>query len=300
MLLHSTFCLYCWKVGHPFHKGKQNTNFTNYMQCDNAGVSNHLWSLHCSCPLLEGQLQNVTVLASPLPLSSSRPPVQPSWLLTALRIPWENPGLRASAATAASYPPLLLCLPHSGVLSKSLLECHFIPEAAPWFNGHNGHCTMALWEAHCEVIKENTHAIWICKCTLPWDPWSRSLSWDSLSFLCYLSDAGRDWGQEEKGMTEDEMAGWYHQLNGCDFEWTLGIGDGQGGLACCNSWGCKELDTTEWLNWTEMNWTEYNIKFAYLFYFLSLPNVIWTPRGRYLCLFYSVSISKTLKSGNLS
>ena len=65
MLLHSTFCLYCWKVGHPFHKGKQNTNFTNYMQCDNAGVSNHLWSLHCSCWLLEGQPQNVTFWPHP-------------------------------------------------------------------------------------------------------------------------------------------------------------------------------------------------------------------------------------------
>ena len=66
------------------------------------------------------------------------------------------------------------------------------------------------------------------------------------------SDAGRDWGQEEKGTTEDEMAGWHHQLNGHEFEWTPGVGDGQGGLACCNSWGQKELDTTEWLNWTEL------------------------------------------------
>jgi len=65
------------------------------------------------------------------------------------------------------------------------------------------------------------------------------------------SDAGRDWGQEEKGTTEDEMAGWYHQLNGCEFEWTPGVGDGQGGLACYNSWSCKESDMTEWLNWTE-------------------------------------------------
>ena len=68
------------------------------------------------------------------------------------------------------------------------------------------------------------------------------------------SDAGRDWGQEEKGMTEDEMAGWHHWLNGQEFGWTPGVGDGQGGLACCNSWGRKELDTTEWLNWTELNW----------------------------------------------
>ena len=66
------------------------------------------------------------------------------------------------------------------------------------------------------------------------------------------SDAGRDWGQEEKGTTEDEMAGWHHWLDGHEFEWTLGVGDGQGGLACCDSWGCKELDMTEWLNWTDI------------------------------------------------
>ena len=65
------------------------------------------------------------------------------------------------------------------------------------------------------------------------------------------SDAGTDWGQEEKGTTEDEMAGWPHQLDRREFEWTPGVDDGQGGLACCNSWGCKELDTTERLNWNE-------------------------------------------------
>ena len=68
-------------------------------------------------------------------------------------------------------------------------------------------------------------------------------------------DAGRDWGQEEKGTTEDEMAGWHHRLDGHEFGWTPGVGDGQGGLACWNSWVCKESDTTEWLNWTELNWT---------------------------------------------
>ena len=65
-------------------------------------------------------------------------------------------------------------------------------------------------------------------------------------------DAGRDWGQKEKGTTEDEMAGWHHWLDGHEFEWTPGVGNGQGGLECCNSWGCKELDMTEWLNWTEL------------------------------------------------
>ena len=64
------------------------------------------------------------------------------------------------------------------------------------------------------------------------------------------SDAGRDWGQEEKGTTEDEMAGWHHWLFGCESEWTPGVGDGQGGLACCDSWGHKESDMTERLNWT--------------------------------------------------
>ena len=63
------------------------------------------------------------------------------------------------------------------------------------------------------------------------------------------SDAGRDWGQEEKGTTEDEMAGWHHRLDEHEFEWTPGVGVGQGGLACCDSWGRKELDTTEWLIW---------------------------------------------------
>ena len=61
-------------------------------------------------------------------------------------------------------------------------------------------------------------------------------------------DAGRDWGQEEEGMTEDEMARWHHRLNGHEFESPPGVGDGQGGLACCNSWGRKESDTTERLN----------------------------------------------------
>ena len=66
------------------------------------------------------------------------------------------------------------------------------------------------------------------------------------------SDAGRDWVQEEKGMPEDEMAGWHHWLDGRESEWTPGVGDGQGGLACCDSWGFKESDMTERLNWTRI------------------------------------------------
>ena len=66
------------------------------------------------------------------------------------------------------------------------------------------------------------------------------------------SDAGKDWGQEENWTTEDEMVGWHHRLNGHGFGWTLGVGDGQGGLACCSSWDHKESDTTKWLNWTDI------------------------------------------------
>ena len=70
-------------------------------------------------------------------------------------------------------------------------------------------------------------------------------------------DAGKDWGQEEKGTAEDEMVGWHHWLNGHEFEQTLGVGDGQEGLVCCCPRGRKELDTTERLNWTEC-FTEFN------------------------------------------
>jgi len=65
-------------------------------------------------------------------------------------------------------------------------------------------------------------------------------------------DAGKEWGQEEKGMTENDMVGWHHQLNGHGFGWTPGVDDGQGGLAWCGSWCCKESNTTERLNWAEL------------------------------------------------
>ena len=79
---------------------------------------------------------------------------------------------------------------------------------------------------------------------------------------CWLigkdSDAGRDWGQEQKEMTEDEMTGWHRRLNGHEFEWTLGFGDGQRGLVCCNSWGHSR---TDWV--TELKWTELSIIFSF-------------------------------------
>ena len=66
-------------------------------------------------------------------------------------------------------------------------------------------------------------------------------------------DAWKDWGQEEKGMTEDEIVGCHHQLDGCKFEEGLGVVDGQGGLSCCSPWSCKESDMTQWLNWTDLS-----------------------------------------------
>ena len=71
---------------------------------------------------------------------------------------------------------------------------------------------------------------------------------DSLEKTLMLGGIG---GQEEKGTTEDEVAGWHHRLDGCESEWTPAVGDGQGGLVCYDAWGRKELGTTEWLNWTE-------------------------------------------------
>ena len=77
---------------------------------------------------------------------------------------------------------------------------------------------------------------------------------DAKSWLIWKDpNAGSDWRQFEKGTTEDEMVGWHHQLNGNEFEQTLGFGDGQGGLLCCGPYGCEESDTTEWLNWTELS-----------------------------------------------
>ena len=80
-------------------------------------------------------------------------------------------------------------------------------------------------------------------------------------------DAGKDWRQKEKGMTEDEMVGWHHWLDRYEFEQALGVGDGQGSLACCVPWGCKELDTTEQLNWTEI-YTVYTIYHLSIFYIM--------------------------------
>ena len=125
----------------------------------------------------------------------------------------------------------------------------------------------------CQIIDAFELWCWRRLLRVPWSARRSKQSWDFFGrndakaeapVLCTLhakswligkdSDAGRDWGQEEKGTTEDEMAGWHHGLNERESEWTPGDGDGQGGLACCNSWRRKESDMTERLNWTD--WTE--------------------------------------------
>ena len=105
---------------------------------------------------------------------------------------------------------------------------------------------------------------------------------DAMSWLIWKDpDAGKDWGQEEKGMREDEMIGWHHRFNEHGFGWTLGV-DGQGGLACCSPWGCKELDMTERLNWTDTyknldeTWTEILVN---LYFNLEKIYILtWLPR----------------------
>ena len=92
-------------------------------------------------------------------------------------------------------------------------------------------------------------------------------------------DAGKDWRQEEKGTTENEMAGWLHWLNGHEFEQALGAGGGQGGLECCSPWGHKKLDTTEQLNWTQpskndCSWTMQGLR-------VLTPHVVENPHASF-------------------
>ena len=90
-------------------------------------------------------------------------------------------------------------------------------------------------------------------------------------------EAGREWGQEEKGMIENEMAGWHHRLDGHESEYTPGVGDGQGGLACCDSLGCKESDATQRLNWTELKSNGTNCENV-LWNIWSTGEVLWTEK----------------------
>ena len=104
-------------------------------------------------------------------------------------------------------------------------------------------------------------------------------------------DARQDWRREEKGMTEDEMVGWHHWLDGHEFEQAPGVGDRQGILACCSTWGNKELDTTERLNWTELkalssDWNIFKLLLLLLLFLIVIIIII------YLALSLLVSLGK--------
>ena len=158
----------------------------------------------------------------------------------------------------------MLCVVSSSVMSHSLL-----PKDCPWncrqilnhlsqrTDAFELWCWRRLLRVPCTARRSNQS---ILKEISPW--YSLEGMMLKLKLQCFghlmrrvdslkKTHAGRDWGQEQKGMTEDEMDGWHHWLNGRESEWTPGVGDGQGGLACCDSRGRKEWDTTEQLNWTE-------------------------------------------------
>ena len=132
------------------------------------------------------------------------------------------------------------------------------------------------WSLACRIFEHYLASMWNeCSCTVVWTFFGIALLWDCnenwpfpalwslLSFPNLLRhweiigkdpDAAKDQRQEEKGMTEDEIVGWHHPLNEHEFEQALGVGDGQGSLACCShgtAWDCKESGTSEWLNWVQ-------------------------------------------------
>ena len=156
--------------------------------------------------------------------------------------PWNSPGQNTGVGSCSFLQGIF---PIQG-LNPGLSHCRQILYQL----GHQGSPRILKWVAYpfsrgYSQPRNWTGVSYIAETPVLWPPHAKS--W----LIGKDSDAGRDWGQEEKGTTEDEMAGWHH-LDGCESEWTPGVGDGQGGLVCCDSWGHKELDTTERLNRTEL------------------------------------------------
>ena len=137
-----------------------------------------------------------------------------------LELPSQRDGRRLRHNLSYTLPPRIIFSKQNLFLTSSMCKSKQQPRCRCPVCGSINSSHMATW------CKELTH-------------WKRLY-------------AGRDWGQEEKGTTEDEMAGWHHRLDGRESEWTPGAGDGQGGLACYDSWGRKESDTTARLSWAEL------------------------------------------------
>ena len=116
---------------------------------------------------------------------------------------------------------------------------------------------------------------------------------DAKSWLIWKDpDVGKDWRQEEKGTTEDEMVRWHHGLNGHEFEWTPGVDDGQGGLACCGLWGCKERTRlSDWTELTELN-SVYKLNTALTNSFPNLKLVCCSTSSSNCCLLTCIQISQ--------
>ena len=121
---------------------------------------------------------------------------------------------------------------------------------------------MSLVDCKIKPVNPKGNQFWIftgrtdaeAEASIPWPPDVKS------QLIGKDPDAGKDWGQEEKGMTEDEMVGWNHWLfNGHEFEQALGDGEGQGSLVYCSPRGCKELDTTDQLNNNKDNWCNHTV-----------------------------------------
>ena len=157
------------------------------------------------------------------------------------------------------HSKILLCN-----LTSTVLPCppHFVPQTNLQTSRPSLRTYFNFYYWECPIPQKNPrHSCLEGKGNQPWIFTGRTgteaeapILWlpDAKSWLIGKDlDPGQDWGQEEKGVTEDEIVGWHHQLNGHEFEWTPGVGDGQGGLACCSPWSCKESDMNEWLNWTE-------------------------------------------------
>ena len=118
--------------------------------------------------------------------------------------------------------------------------CHFLLQ-----------CLKVKSESESEVVSDSwrPHELQPTRLLHPWDFPGKSTG---VGCHCLLRlTPGKDWKQEEKGTTEDKMAGWHQRLKRHEFEQVLEVGDGQGTVVCCSPWGCKESDLTEWLNWTD-------------------------------------------------
>ena len=170
-----------------------------------------------------------------------------------------------------SWVPLLSTWNYNAKKDPSSQSCGFSSSHVwMWELDHKQSCALKNWCFRTVVLEKTLESPLGCKEIQPVNP-KGDQSWivtgrtdadtdppilwppDAKSGLLRKDpDAGKDWRQQEKGKTEDEMVGWHHQLNGHEFEQAPGVGDGQGSLAWCSKWGCKESDTTEQLNWTEL------------------------------------------------